>query len=444
MKRVTGRPGMLLYSSGNVAASLAGQFFSTFILFYYVDTLKLSPALVALGMTLYGLWNAVNDPLLGQLSDRTRTRWGRRIPYVLFGTVPFALAFWLVWAPPFAMPEQPWLLFAWFMVAIFLYDTLFTLVILNWTALFPEMYPDLKQRASASAWRQVMGILGMIVGTALPPVLVDSLGWTVTAGLFAVVVALFLGLSLLGSYERPEAAEAAGLSLLPALRYTLANGSFLTYVAASLLIQFTFVMLTGAIPFYAKYVLRADSFQTTLMLGSLFVVSLPLVYVWGKLTVRWGPRATMMAAAAIFGLCLTPFWFAESFAGGVLTTCLLAAGLSGLLVLFDVLLADVIDEDQLRTGARREGMYFGVQGLMVRLGISVQALLTGQVLSRSGYDAALTVQPPSAIVGLRLLVTGVPMAAVALALLALYFYPLHGERLRALRSEAEERRTAAN
>ncbi|MDF2628909.1 MAG: major facilitator superfamily 1 [Symbiobacteriaceae bacterium] len=436
MKRATGTLAKVLYSSANISNSLTAQFFSTFILFYYVDTLKMSPALAGLGMAIYGIWNGINDPLLGQLSDRTRTRWGRRIPYVLFGTIPLALAFWLVWVPP---TQSPGLLFAWFMGAIFLYDTLYTLVVLNWTALFPEMYPSLAERSSVSVIRQVMAIIGMIIGTALPPMLGDAIGWGTTAGIFAVVAALFLGLSLLGSYENPAHAEKAGLALWPALKATFANRSFVTFVTASMLIQFTFVLLTGTIPFYAKYVLGADSFMTTMLLGIIFVMALPLVGMWGRLTIRWGPRTTMMVAAALFGLLLIPFAFVEGVVGGLVTAAMVAIGLSGLLVLFDIFIADIVDEDELKTGVRREGMYFGIHGLMIRLGISLQALITGQVLSRTGYSADLTVQPAGALTGLRLLMTVVPIAAIALAIVAIWLYPLHGQRLTAMRKAAELR-----
>ncbi|MGE5508623.1 MAG: MFS transporter, partial [Chitinophagales bacterium] len=99
----------------------------------------------------------------------------------------------------------------------------------------------------------------------------------------------------------------------------------------------------------------------------------------------------------------------------------------------DVLIADVIDEDELRTGCRREGMYFGVQGFMIRLGISVQALVTGFVLESTGYSAMAASQPVRAIAGMRLLVSGIPLAAIVVALASLYFHPLDGKRLQAVR-----------
>ena len=91
---------MILYSIGNIAAGLLNAAFSTFIIFFYVDKLKMPAALIGIGMAIYGIWNAINDPILGYISDRTNTRWGRRIPYIKFGAVPFVLAFFFVWTPP--------------------------------------------------------------------------------------------------------------------------------------------------------------------------------------------------------------------------------------------------------------------------------------------------------------------------------------------------------
>ncbi len=145
---------MIAYSAGSLGTALSMQCFNTFAPLFYIDRLKLAPALFGVAMTIHAVWNALSDPLAGQISDRTRTRWGRRIPYILFLTLPTALCFVALWAPPFSAERgQMTELFAYFLAVILLFDTLWTFVVLNWTTLFPEMCPDQKQRAGVPGQR---------------------------------------------------------------------------------------------------------------------------------------------------------------------------------------------------------------------------------------------------------------------------------------------------
>ncbi len=117
----------------------------------------------------------------------------------------------------------------------------------------------------------------------------------------------------------------------------------------------------------------------------------------------------------------------------LLASGVLGIGLGGLLILLEVLIADVIDEDETRTGHRREGMYFGVNGFIIRLGVSLQAVVTGLVLNTSGYNAYAAVQPATAVIGIRFLIAGVPLVALVLALISIWLYPLHGAKLAAVK-----------
>lgn len=423
----------LLYSAGNIAASLSASVFSTYIIFYYVDTLKMPAELIGLGMGIYGIWNAINDPLLGQMSDRTRTRWGRRKPYILLGSIPFVLAFMFVWMPPYDWLNTIPAKFAYFIAIIFLFDALYTLVIINWTSLYPEMYRTQKERTKVSAFRQAFGIVGNIIGVALPPMLYGSIGWGNMGILFGVITLVSLGLSLLGSREDPTYSQGDGLSIGKALAATFKNKSFLTYVIGAMFLQFTFVMLQAGIPFYAKYVLQiTDGFMVSLLLGTIFISAMIFVGLWSIVANKKGSKYTMIISAILYGLALIPFWFVRDFTWGVITAAVLGIGLAGLMILLDVMLSDIVDEDEIKTGARREGMYFGVNGFMVRLGISVQSVLMGYILATSGYDANLAVgaQPEGALVGIKSLITIVPIVSLVFAILFFCLYPLYGDRLK--------------
>ncbi len=422
------------YSLGSFSASVLGQTVSAFAIFYYVDILKVPAKSISAIMVMYGIWNAINDPLFGQISDRTKTKWGRRIPYILFLTLPLCVAFALMWMPPFAAGQSQ-ALSVYYFVVIFVFDGLFTIVVLNWTALYPEMYPGLEDRARVSALRQILGIVGMILGVALPPMLYPVMGWPAMGLGLAVLSLISMYASLYGSKERPEFSQEEGLGLLQALKATYINKSFMTFVIPAMLVEYTFVGLQAVIPFYAKYVLGIEGFKETLLLGALFVMAIPFAYVWGKIIARMGPKKAMIRSGLFYAAGLVPFFFASDFIQGIMTCLFLSFGLAGIMVLLDIFIADVTDEDEVKTGVRREGMYFGVNGFMIRLGISINAAIMGPIMVKTGYDANLAVQPASAQMGFRVLMSFIPIAAIVIALAVLRYYPLDGKYLEEIKTK---------
>lgn len=414
-----GRGRMLAYSAGNLPVNLLSQAFATYVVFYYVDVLGVRPALISLAMVIHGIVNAILNPLVGYLSDRTESRRGRRIPYMLYGAAPLAAVFTLVWFPLASGPALFW----YFLGIVLLYDILFVVVVLNYSALFPEMFPTIHERTAVSSWRQMFGILGMICGVAVPPLLYNQLGWGPMGLLFALIAFLFFLVMLRGSVEK-ERQDTASFGFLRAVRYTFANRSFVTYVLGSLFVQFTFALLTAGIPFFTKYVLDEPDSTNTVLLGSIFVTAIPMVYVWGRWTRRLGPRGAVLLATACYAAALSLFGIIGSVPLAIGGAALVGFSLAGLLVLLDVLLSEVIDEDERVTQVRREGMYFGMNGFVVRWGVSLQAVVMGAVLETSGYEAHLAVQPETVDGGIRLMLSGVPAAALLLAFLCFWLYPI--------------------
>jgi GPH family glycoside/pentoside/hexuronide:cation symporter len=459
----------ITYAAGSLGTALSYQAFANRIQFLYIDELRVAAVLIGAVWFLYGLWNAINDPLMGQLSDNTRSQWGRRIPYVAGATLPMVLFFILMWTPPRQAAEalpgalppldlsflgagvvqishRDLLLGGYFLVMVFLFDTLWTLVVIAWTALFPEMVHDLKDRAAVSGWRETFSVVGLILALALTPIIVDQIGYRGMALAFGAVTAISFFVSLLGSREDPS--RHTGEESVPlgkAIRASLVNRSFAWFLLANLGKEFVFLIVVAALPFYAKYALRLRDIpggldaatQEALLLGVPFILAVPGLFVWTKITQRIGSRKAWIAAQLAFIPGLLIMLLARSFTAGIVGTCVLVLGLPGLLMLYNLLIADVIDEDELNIGHRREGMYFGMNGAIIRLAFSAEGLLIAGFLGLTGYDPALAVQPVSAEWGIRFLMAGAPVLACLVTVFALWRYPLHGERLAAMRAKLE-------
>ena len=428
----------LAYSFGAVATALSYQAFSTYIIFFYVDIVKLPPSLAAVGMLIYAVWNAINDPLMGFISDHTHTRWGRRIPYIALGAIPFGLVYSLIWHPPAFDYAQPFQLFLYFVVFICLFDFFYTITILNWSSLYPEMFPRFRERTEVNAYRQTFGLLGMVLGVVLPPLIFGALGWGAMGTVFGLVIAISLLITLLGSREHLEYSREKQLPLLASFKATLKNRSFLTFVFANFFVQYSFTLILATIPFFVKYYLDAPAGATAAILAAAFLTAIPMVYVWQKVAPALGAKRSFMAAMLALALALFPLFFVTTFNGALACALLLGVGIAGFIEVVDLLLCDVIDEDETKTETRREGMYFGANAFIIRFAIALNALTIGLVFISTGYNPYIFTQTRDFIFGLRLLIVAYPLGAILLALLIISFYPLAGASLHQMKARLKE------
>jgi GPH family glycoside/pentoside/hexuronide:cation symporter len=319
---------------------------------------------------------------------------------------------------------------------ITLNDLLYSMVALNVAALLPEMFPVLRERARANGWRQVMSLIGMLIGAAVAPLLVERVGWSVTGLMLAAVVLLCLLLSLAGIREhRVYARVARGPSLLNAYASVLRHRAFLVFLGVSFLGRLALTTVSVMLPFYATYALDLGTRGASWLLGSALLAATASMALWARLLARWGARRTLFAAQLLVGAALLPLLPAPSLEVAVVTCAAAGLAIAGLLITPDVMLADVVDADHITTGQRQEGTYFGLTNLVNRLPNVLQAVLLGEMLTLAGFDASLSIQPGSVLAGLRAVISLVPAAAMALGLLLTWIYPLHGPRLASIRAE---------
>ncbi|WP_223692380.1 MFS transporter [Leifsonia poae] len=433
-RRLTGPAGRaqtLGFGAAAFPIQLMAQTFSAFVVFFYADQLKVPAEWVAGAMVAHGILNALLNPLVGAVSDRRWTRWGRRVPWIALGIGPMIVAFVLIWMPPAGLDAAG--LLVWFLVIVAVYDVTVVVVVLNVSALFPEIFRSTRERARGNTPRQLFGLVGMILGTAGAPLLYGTIGWAGMALALGVVCLGFFAWSLAGMVERPVDREAvrareAALPWRAQLAYTFGNRAFVTYVLGSLFVQSSTSIIIASVPFYVRYSLNEPQTASTPILAAIFLAAVPAIVGWSWVVRRSSPRTALLWAVAVYAVASLAYLFPAGMLGAVLVGLGVGVGVGGVLQLLEVALAQVIDDDEKRTGLRREGIYFGANGFVVRGSVIVQAVAVAWVLTASGYDPAAGDHQAAAVDGgVRLLMGVLPAVAAALGWICFWAYPLRSQ-----------------
>lgn len=389
-------------------------------MFYYVETLNLAVGLAAIGRVIFAVWDAVDNLIFGYLSDNTRTRWGRRRPWLISALPLFLLLFVMVYTVPdiFSTGNR---LFYYFTIIIFLYETAATIVWQNYGALFPEIFRETSKRANVSALKQVFAIIGMVIGIAVTPIVYGKFGFTNMAIIYAVIGGAILLYSVLGSHEDPNLAKQPKIPFIKAFKATLANKAFWAYSLAYTFIQFVFGALIAGLPFYAKYALGLDSTMTSVMMASVFIVAMPMVIIWAKLTKKWGASKAWLIGAATLAITVIPLGFATNLITGVIAGGILGLGYCGVLVTGEVVTSEIIDRDAQLTGSRREAIYLSVYGFIIRISGVLQSLAFLLIAALFGYVSGEEPGPRPAD-AFRFFMSVIPFVALSIAFVIGIFY----------------------
>jgi GPH family glycoside/pentoside/hexuronide:cation symporter len=407
--------------SASILAAYGGPVFAVayllfFLQFYFLkfatDVLLLSPAIVSLLFGAAKLWDGVSGPLIGSLSDRTRSRWGRRRPF-LFGALPFlVLGFVMLWMAPQAL-EGGWLI-AWLGVALFLFFSAFDLYTLPHMALGAELSPDSHERTRLFAVRQMSFTVGILIAFGGIQFAMNAEDPRAAAAWLAIPSAIVAGLLLLVTPlflrepERPWVSGGGGL-------VTSFRDVFSTSAARRLLaVQFIEAAGVGAVgtmaPYIAEYLLRQP--EAVGVLPAAYVIAGVLsIPIWVLLSRRFGKRETWMMAMLLAASAFAGVWFVGpgdlALLLGLLVVAGAAMGCGG--VLGNALLADVIDLDAKRTGERKEGVYSAAMLLALKVGTALAVAASGPVMTTAGF-APNVEQTEASLLGLRILFAGMPCA----------------------------------
>lgn len=426
--------------------------FSYLALPIYNVALKVDPVLLGWAMGLPRIWDAFADAFIGNISDNTRTRWGRRRPFIFAGAIASGVLFALVWMPPASSGAMT--IAGYFLAVSFLYYTAYAVFTVPWGALGLQLTGNYAERTNVQAWKNVFqatggAFLGVLwwLSLRIGDNEVEGARWV--GIIFGLLIALAGIIPALFVRESGAGLDQPKMPFWTAVKSTFSNRAFLCVIAFTLCIVFGIFTVNA----FALYINILHVFGGNKEAVSSLNMVMNAVFQFSGLVmtplIAWAAHKLGKRHALGAGLCLVVAGFLASwwtytpsapYLQGV-TLALVSIGLACLWIIGPSMLADVCDLDELSTGRRREGMYSAAYAWAIKAGIALTMVASGYMLSFAGYDATREAAQAAGVVDrLRLLYMTVPAGLSLVALLFVYLYPLSEAKALAIREKLEARK----
>ncbi len=441
----------LIYGAGDLGFSMNNSLITAFFSVFMVTVVGMPPGLVAIIFIVGRSWDFINDPIIGHLSDRTRTRWGRRRPFLLFGAIPFGLSFILLWLSPNLSQTG---LVIYYSVAYIIYELLATTVYMPYFALTPELTDDYDERTKLTSFRMMFNIIGSLTAYVLPLLIIGN-DWTLATKqgvtIMAMVAAVIAATPILGVFfgtrEKKEYQTEVPPKFLPSLKAAFKNRPFVFGALIYLFTWMTIIVVESNLQFFIIYILERPS-QSMIIMVSIFVTAIFALPIWNWVSKNWNKRYAYIGGVAFWAIVMivlifmtpeTPFWL-------ILILCIMAGiGVSAAQVLPWAIIPDAIEWEEWHTGERNEGMIYSLITLLGKVGMAIAQPLGLLILQLSRFQEGQgVVQPASALMGIRLVIGILPALLLFSGIMMAVFYPLtrkqHREIVKGLRLRREERK----
>lgn len=433
------------FGAGDLGPAVTANVMVFFLMFFFTEAAGMPSALAGRVLMVGKISDALNDPLIGVFSDRTRSkRWGRRYPWILWGGIPFGVFFFLQWLVP---TQNLTGLFFYYLAIAICFNLAYTAVNLPYTALTPDLTEDYNERTSLNSFRFAFSIGGSILSLVLAQVifsLVDDIQqryWIL--GLLCTLISVPpLYLCVWGTYRRAMAAERrsaaapppATIPLRQQWAIALSNRPFL-YVIGIYLSSWLAVQLTASLlPYFVtSYMGLPESVFPTVALA-IQGTALTLLFVWSRLSAKLGKKVVYCLGTGIWVIAMIGMVLVQPGQTGLLYAIAILAGfgVSTAYLIPWSMLPDTIDLDELNTGQRREGVFYAFMVFLQKMGLALGLWLAGEMLGWAGYiervpGEAIPVQPASAITAIHLAVSALPIVFLALGIWLTSRYPISRE-----------------
>ena len=400
--------------------------FTAFGFYYYESEIGLNVWLVGLGYIIFAIYNAINDPIVGYLTNQPfkfTKKWGRRFPWIMIGGTLWVISYILIFTPPNVDPKSGALiLFAWLVFATCLFDTFASIFFVNFSSLFPDKFRTIEERRTANAIATPIGLVGTTLAVILPPFFItfgDLRSYIIQAGVMVTFGLIILALSIPGCREDQVTIDryltthddkTERESFFGTMKIALNQKSFVVFIITYTLYQSLVISIQTSVPYVVRFILEMPASAIILismgfLMGS--VLSIPL---WNKLANKTNNnRKTFLISCIFLAIATAPLIFIKSYIGMIIGMTLVGVGIGGTWIMLAPVLADVIDESVVRTGKREEGIYNGFQQFFGRIAILIQAITFVVVHTLTGFEGGASTQTSEAIFGIHIHFALMPM-----------------------------------
>lgn len=440
---------MASYGFGKFLTEFMEMAFTVWLYSFYVRTIGVDSLIIGTAVVIYAIWNMVNDPLVGYLTNRpfkfTR-KWGRRFPWIMIGGVAYLLSFVLIFTPPDVDPQSgAWIFFIWFIASTCIFDTFNSIFFVNFASLFPDKFRSVDERRKATGIQTPIGIIGVALGALLPPMIIvreEAATFVINAGVVIIIGFIVLMLSIPGIREDQITIDRYldkhdikdRTPFFKTLKMSLKQKSFLFFIITYTLYRSLVISFQASIPFFVEFILEEEEgIQTLLSAGFLIgaLISSPL---WAFIAQKTNNnKKVMLINSFLLTIFTIPFIFINSVSITFIVLILWGFGLGGFWTMLAPVFGDVINESVVNTQKREEGIFNGFLQFFGRLAILVQALSFASVHTITGFveGGALIDQPSSAIWGVHVHFALIPAVLMLIAVIIFWkFYDLTPDKVK--------------
>jgi GPH family glycoside/pentoside/hexuronide:cation symporter len=451
------------YSTKIHASYALGSFFDDFIItclgimvFKFYETEVFLPILfVTIAISIYGIWNMINDPIAGHISDLSiqfMKHKGKRFTWFLIASIPCALIFMFIFVPP---SDDILLIFFWLLVSLCVFDTLFSFTMINWQKIFPDKFRSQKERTKVGGIQIMFSLFGLLLGLILPILFITTgppgtniASYFIVGSMITIICVIVVVIMLFGMREDKEMIarsfrvieqDELQEKFVKKLKFALRQKNFVSYLMAYLAQTTVMVLMLASLPYWVQYVVKVDEVIVLLNLFAFLLASVCSAPFWIWIARKYGNRIGYMCGTGGTAIFLVITMFLRVYPYFTIGFICIGISMGATWSLIYVTFSDVIDEVVLKTGKREEGVYYGFRTFFGRLSIVIQALTFGIIHTITGFNPKTSTQTIEAQWGIVFGMFAVPAIFYFIGFLFMYkIYDLKPDKVQNIKQKLKE------